>query len=86
MNTENMNAQQLCLASIDHWQRALTGVLSIPTAIALGASSAALFAVSIVHEGMNLVRTSVDAAARTTETPRDGQRRERSSAQASPIA
>ncbi|HEX5661160.1 MAG TPA: hypothetical protein VFX59_28410 [Polyangiales bacterium] len=54
-------ADQLSRESLQQAQRAVEGLLSIPTAIALGVASTTLYAASIFERGFETVNVTVEA-------------------------
>jgi len=52
-------AQQLSMVAFRNWEKALTGLLALPTAMTAGAAAAALYATVLVERAFEMVEGSM---------------------------
>jgi hypothetical protein len=64
-------ASKLTNLALRQWERALTGILAVPTAAALTAAASAMYAAALVERAFETVESAVSEIGRTM-TPRDG--------------
>ena len=67
-------AQQLSMVAFRNWEKAITGLLAIPTAMTAGTAAAALYATVLVERAFEMVESSMAeigaTVARQTDTVR----------------
>lgn len=56
-----MLARQLSTEAVKHWQRSVEGLLSLPTATALGVASSTLYLAALVARSFEVLQRSSDA-------------------------
>jgi hypothetical protein len=79
---ENL-AQELSRQSMYQWQKAIQGLVALPTAIAVGFAATALYAVGFLARGLEVFQIQAEEARRfmteerqrMEEQPREGERR-----------
>jgi hypothetical protein len=79
MRTED-TAQRLSLVAIRSWEKAITGVVAIPAALALSTAAGVLFATSLIEHGFEMFELALsDVGRRVSDDfdahgePREGQ-------------
>src|SRR4051794_33345278 len=69
-------AQRLSVLAMRSWEKALTGVIALPTAFALSAAATVMYATSILEQGFEIFETSLGEIGRQVSNELNNDSRE----------
>src|SRR5260370_36174463 len=58
-------AQRLSVTALRQWEKALTGIIALPTAVALSTAASVLYATSVLEQGFEIFERSLVSVGRS---------------------